>query len=123
MKRGSRFFVDFTNDGKDKKPGSKGRSVHLLEIRNEKIFYRYYYHSRIRLLKYDTVLKELVNDFDLAEETIIRIISENTKRISEIGAQKPNRGQLKKKYPNFCWSNSTAVLNKDVKEREVFVLK
>ncbi len=122
-RRGSRFFVEFTNLEADKKTGGKGRSGDLLKVRNEKLLYRFYYHSRILTYKYERVLFELSNEFDLSECTIMQLIEKNTERIREIGDEQPTRERLKKKYPFFSWGGTPALMNKDVKEREVFILK
>jgi len=120
MKRGSRFFVEFLRDKETiEKVFKKGRNAHLIEKRNEKLFHRYYYHSRIRHLNYETVLLELANDFDLSQSTLVQIIEFNTQRIKEIGDRKLTRQKLKNLFPSFSWSDRAAVAE-PVKQREIY---
>jgi len=120
MKRGSRFFVEFLRDKETiEKVFKNGRNAHLIEKRNEKLFHRYYYHSRIRHLNYETVLLELANDFDLSQSTLVQIIEFNTQRIKEIGDRKLTRQKLKNLFPSFSWSDRAAVAE-PVKQREIY---
>ena len=118
MKRGSRFFVEFSKGEAAKKKSNKGRSAELLKVRNDKIFHRYYYHSRILQLKYELVLLALSNEFDLSESTLIQMIAHNTKRVKEIGDKKMTRGQLKRLYPFFSWSDRAQ--EQPAKNKEVY---
>jgi len=120
MKRGSRFFVEFLKTPEAiEKTFKKGRSLQLIAKRNEKLFHRYYYHSRIRQLKYELVLVELANDFDLSESTLVQIIECNTTRIKEIGDKKLTRQKLKTLYPSFSWTDRAAVAE-PIKQREIY---
>ena len=119
MKRGGRFFEEFSNNDVSEKAGGKERSVKMIERRDEKLFHRYYYHSRIRHLKYDLVLVALGNDFDLSESRLIQIIEANTKRIKEIGDKKLTRQKLKTLYPSFSWNDRPEVVEA-VKVKEVY---
>jgi hypothetical protein len=118
MKRGSRFFVEFIENETAEKTGKKGRSIKMIEQRNEKLLHRFFYHSRLRQLKYESVLSELVNDFDLTESTLTQIIECNTKRIKEIGDKKLTRQKLKTLYPSFSWNDRAAP--EPVKPKEVY---
>ena len=83
----------------------------MIEKRNERLFYRYYYHSKILQKKYDLVLSALKEEFDLAEVTIVEIISDNAARVKEIGDLKLTRQKLTELYPSFCWTNKVKISN------------
>src|SRR5665213_749910 len=101
MKRGGKFFNDFTSDGAAAGGGKKkGRSGQLLAVRNEKLLHRYYYHSLILQYKYEQVLASLMGEFDLSESTLVQIIEKNTALIKLIRDKQLTRAQLKKKYPS-----------------------
>ena len=119
MKKGSRFFAEFSNIENEVKKRNLGRSSELLKIRDEKIFHRYYYHSRILQLKYEQVLKALSNEFDLSEAMLIKIVAKNTIRVKEIGDNKLTRQQLRKLYPFLSW-NDKAQEVPIPKKREVY---
>ena len=120
-KVGEKFFKEFTNEGEVKKQAVRGRSPELLQVRNEKIFHRFYYYSRIIQYKYEHVLTALKNDFDLSENTIAELIMNNANRVKEVGDLKLTRKQLKDMFPNYSWDIKEVELPQ--KEREVFVLK
>ena len=88
----------------------------LVEKRNEKLFYRFYYYSRVLKYNYDNTVNSLSEEFDLAVFTICYIISNNTKRITEVGKEKLTAAQLKKKYPSFSWNHKEAVIAAQPKE-------
>ncbi len=114
-RRGSKFFIEFVKGGNDMAQGARGRSAALIAGRNEKLLHRYYYHARLRQLKYDLVLYELGLEFDISVSTVMQIVEKHTGRLREILDAKYSRAQLKKKYPYFSWIERPTLLNKDVK--------
>ena len=68
MKKGNRWFAEFSEE-KKKVEGNRshGRRADLLKQRNDKLFHRFYFRSRILHKKYELVLLALVTEFDLAE--------------------------------------------------------
>jgi hypothetical protein len=119
MKRGSRFFIEISEDKTDGKGADKkGRSLVLLRNRNEKLFHRYYYHARILQLKYELVLAALTQEFDLSECTIVKLIGKNMRRLREISDKKLTRKELKKLYPLFYWDDKIAA--QEVVKREFY---
>jgi len=121
-KRGSKFFIEFTEGNELKQEKSKGRSSALLEKRNEKICYRFYYHSRILLLRYEYVLIALTNEFDLSEWTLIEIIAKYANQLKAISDRKFTRAQLKSVYPFFSWTERANV-PKPIKHKKGYELK
>ncbi len=111
MKRGGQFFEKFSEVPDEFTGGKKrGRSSDLLSIRNNKIFHRYYYYSRILQYKYELVMAGLVEDFDLSESTLFQLIEKNTEAIKGIGQCKPTRAQLKRKFPSLSWGHKAATI-------------
>lgn len=128
MKRGGNFFNEMAEESKPAKAAKKrgegrGRSPELIARRNDKVFCRYYYFSRIIKLKYELVLEALISDFDLTESTLIQIIEQNTSAIAELKTNNVTREQLKAKYPSFYWNDKEAVAVSIVQARECFILK
>jgi hypothetical protein len=120
MKRGSRFFVEYSQAAQQGSENAKGRSFALLEKRNEKLFHRYYYYTRILQYNYPKTMEALVRDFDISESTIIQLIEKNTERVKEIGLVKPTVKRLKEMFPSFSWAGK--VQNITMVEKEIFVL-
>lgn len=87
------------------KNNGRGRNIDLIERRNEKIAYRYYYYAYLqRQQNWERILGILANEFDLSDATLSRIIttilSENIRLLFN---EKPTVVDLKKKFPYFNW--------------------
>jgi len=103
--RGSRLFLEITKEDREKQqPGRKGRSEQLLEQRNEKLFYRYYYYSRLLHYGYEQMLKQLQKEFDLTERSLNLYLSIHAERLKEVNAEKKTVKQLKQMWPHFNWN-------------------
>jgi hypothetical protein len=116
MKRGSRFFIEYSTADHTKGSDKRGRNADMLLHRNEKIFHRYYYYARLLLYGYEAVLLSLVLDFDLSESTLMQLLEKNTDRLKEIAELKLTRRQLRSKFPSFDW-NGRAFANEENKEK------
>lgn len=54
---------------------AKGRDKELIELRDNKLFERYYYWSEVQRLRFDDTIAKLAHEeFFLSEQTILRII-------------------------------------------------
>lgn len=119
MKKGSKLFFEISNEAEDLPRPKRiiGRSPKMLLLRNEVLFFRYYYYSKILRYSYDVALHALVSDFFLAEETIIRLLSDKSGEVREKANLKLTRGQLKEKFPQFNWTHKAAVIAPATKKR------
>lgn len=107
--RGGRYFAKFTERDKlveavvKRKGQQRGRSKELIELRNKKLCYRYYYYSR--LLKYDymQVVQVLKHEFDLTESTLGQIFEDMTEELTRVRNEAPTRRVLRGKYPYLRW--------------------
>lgn len=103
--RGKQFFEKLNNEQTiDSTELRKGRSAQLISLRNEQLFYRYYYYGKMLNLKYAIVLKNLSNEFCLSSCTISDIITTHADVITTIYKDKPSIKDLTKKFPHFSWS-------------------
>jgi hypothetical protein len=93
------FFAEVTEAIK---PG-RGRSETLINKRDRKLILRYYYYTSICRLKYEETIKQLINEFDLAERTITDRLQLNNDQINEVMKQKPTPQKLKIEIPHFKW--------------------
>ena len=59
---------------KENKKCSKGRSIDLLKKRNECIYGRFYYYSKLHKKRYEEVINLLRNEFFLTENRIVVLI-------------------------------------------------
>lgn len=82
----------------------------MIRQRNEKLFYRYYYYSKLLKYSYDVTLLQLTNEFDLTESSLTQYIERNTDMLKKIADEKLSRRQLKCKFPHFDWSAKEAVI-------------
>ncbi|MBS1783171.1 MAG: hypothetical protein JSS78_08895 [Bacteroidetes bacterium] len=82
-----------------------GRSAVLIDRRNDKIAYRYYYIMYLLGIKsWDAIIEQLVDEFDLSSAQIVKIITLFLPaRIREIINQKPRVKELRKLYPYMVW--------------------
>jgi hypothetical protein len=105
MQKGGRLFNELTvAEKKDNKNGLKtGRNDKLIMLRNEALFYRYYYYAKIHQLKYSQVVEKLSNEFYISERTILDITQKHTDLIRNIFSQKPELKALNKKYDFLNW--------------------
>lgn len=103
--RGSTFFHQLFNDKKDDKPVvRKGRSVVLVQERNELLLLRYYFYGNYSELRHNAVLKRLKEEFFLSETRILDIISQNHDALRRIKNERITLQELRKEYPHFNWS-------------------
>jgi len=107
--RGSRFFIEFTErdktntvtKGADRK--RRGRSVEMMEQRNRKLAYRYYYYTKFLKYGYDQTLAVLRHEFDLTECTLGQWIEDNRDLLVAVRSENPSIGKMKQKYPYLRW--------------------
>lgn len=107
MGRGKRLFNQLTKEEahvaiiKD-----KGRDKVLLEERNACIVYRYYYHAKIKRMRFEKVIDELRNEFFLSSRTITDIIAKQNDAIKQVFNEKPSLRILSYKFKLFRWSEA-----------------
>lgn len=91
----------------DVKPANqtKGRSVLLMDKRNTLLCYRYFYYAFHQKKTYQDALKELENEFFIAEITIIKCLSERQADLKEIFNSKPTINDLKKQFIWLVWQS------------------
>jgi len=104
MQRGVRIFTNL-NDDSSLIPNSisKGRSKTLLDERNRCMFYRYWYYSKRHKMRYDEVLKRLSREFNIAEQTIINVISRNQNSLKEVYEETPKITTLRREFEYLTW--------------------
>lgn len=85
-------------------PG-RGRSAVLIERRNEKICYRYYFkarHQRIR--SYEQIIEELSAEFDLSTATLGKmVVTVLADRLKGVFQEQPSIRTLKARFPHLVW--------------------
>jgi len=86
-----------------KKGTRKGRSESRMQIRDEKMAYRFYYHAEICNLNYSIVLSTLSREFDLDESVITNRLKKIEHILGKVFKEKPSIRSLRKKYPYYSW--------------------
>ncbi len=81
----------------------KGRSEDLVDKRNEALVDRYYYKGFFEKLRYDEILRQLSEEFYIAQITIQWRINECYDQLDELRAKKPGKDYFRKKYPHLVW--------------------
>ncbi|HRY33414.1 MAG TPA: hypothetical protein P5531_10650 [Bacteroidales bacterium] len=85
----------------------RGRSEHLISIRNRALCARYYYWTEVWERRYEKVLETLMNDeFFISEVTIQREIMRSD-YLSELLNTRPKISELKVMFPGFSWVENT----------------
>lgn len=83
---------------------TKGRDKELIELRDKKLFERYYYWSEVQRLRFDDTIRKLAFDeFFLSEATTLRII----KRMLTEGATVDGKTIKNSRYQGFRPSRRT----------------
>jgi hypothetical protein len=81
----------------------KGRSDIRICSRDEKLAYRFYYHSEICKENYYDVLSALEKEFDIDQSVIIMRLKKNSEILDRVFNDKPVIKLLQKKYPYYSW--------------------
>lgn len=97
------LFSQFFEPPPKRKPVGRGRSVEELEKRNRLLSYRYYYFVNHLRYTYTDAIKQLNDEFFIAEMTIIKTLSSRQEELKHIFAEKPTGTELKKQYPWLVW--------------------
>ncbi|MEJ5316770.1 hypothetical protein [Tenuifilum osseticum] len=83
--------------------GQKGRNPDLLQRRDQKLAYRFYYHAQLRGLSYSDTLKVLSEEFDLCERVVVDRLRANQQLVDELFASRPTATRLRRAYPFYTW--------------------
>lgn len=86
----------------DKGAAKKGRSGKLISRRDDLLAIRYYYHTEVKRLRFDDVLRVLSEDeFFIETQTILNRLACLGNSIKEIFKNKPSLSKLKEMSGNF----------------------
>jgi hypothetical protein len=85
------------------KGSRKGRSNTRICSRDEKLAYRFFYHSEILRENYHNVLAALEQEFDIDQSVITVRLKLNGDVLDRIFKEQPAVKLLQKKYPYFSW--------------------
>ena len=85
------------------KQEKKGRNKNLIERRNEFLFHRYCYLSKIKQLTMPLVYSQLETELFLSTITIVEILEANAQTILLIKKQMPTVKDLREKWPTIMW--------------------
>ena len=80
----------------------KGRSEQLISRRDELLMIRYFYHTEVKRLRFDDVLKVLSEEeFFIETQTILNRLTCLTDRMKERFDNKPSLAKIKELSGNF----------------------
>lgn len=82
-----------------------GRSKALIENRNTKLIYRYYWYVQCQpqRLDYSYIINQLSNEFDISDVRIIIVLNDCHSQLKQILKEKPTVKDLQKLYPFLSW--------------------
>ena len=103
MRGVQKLYSPYFNNEKPTSEG-RGRSVTLIERRDRKLIFRYYFYTQMKRLNFEQTIVQLTVEFDIAERTITDRLQKYNEFIAKIMRQKPSVIELKKEYPYFSWS-------------------
>lgn len=108
MNRGIKVFNSLFEDEQDvieaPKPNNSFRDAALIAARNEFLFYRFYFKSRIERKFYHDCIKELSTEVFLTKITLQKLIQANGETILQIKKQAPDKKSLQNKFPWVVWN-------------------
>jgi hypothetical protein len=76
---------------------------YFLEKRNELMFYRLYFYTRIKGKRYEDVLDILEKEFFLTKSSIVQYLQKHPNYIKAIGDEAPTQKKLARKFDFFNW--------------------
>lgn len=99
------LFLDILPPLNISKATGIGRSKTLIEKRNTKLIYRYYWYvqHQPQRLDYSYIINELSNEFDLSDVRIIILLNDCHTQLKSILQQKPTIKELQRLYPFLSW--------------------
>ena len=108
MQRGSHIFSTLFADPTPAIANAdkvKGRDAALIDKRNERLLYRYFYYGYYTDKRVTAIYAILSEEFDLTERRIHDIISDgdNYTVLSAIRKAPPSVRELRSKYPFLVW--------------------
>lgn len=80
-----------------------GRSVQKIENRNNFLFHRFYYYTKLQGKNYPNTLQDLANETWLTTTTVGEIIQDNSNKILLIKKAAPTIKQLKQLWQHIEW--------------------
>ena len=81
----------------------KGRSKELLGNRNKLLVVRYYYHTEIKRMRFDDVIKTLSEkEFFIASQTIINLLGRVNDDIGRLIESRPSVAEVRKLSGSFA---------------------
>lgn len=81
----------------------KGRNDVLVQKRNDCLIHRYYFLVKLEGRQYLAALEQLENEFYISQRTITDIISEESAKLRQLHANKPEAKYFKSIYPHLTW--------------------
>ncbi len=107
MERGIRLFNSLFEDEQTiveaTKPQNCIRDAQLIAERNDFLFHRFYYKSKMLRRLYPDCIKELSREVWLTKITLQKLIQANGDAILQIKKQAPTVKDLQKKFPWIIW--------------------
>ena len=85
------------------KSGIKHKRGVFTGDRNGAIASRFYFHFKLRGMRYDRVLAELNKEFYLSELRIAQLIMQSDEKINYLKAKNADIKYLANQYPHFNW--------------------
>jgi len=84
-------------------PKLRGRSAELISKRNEALFYRFYFKTKLEKKFYNEVVAELQTEFYISCIMIQKLLQANSDRILALKKEALTGTILKKKFPYLNW--------------------
>ena len=81
----------------------RGRSLNFDKDRNDCLINAYYYFAANTGFRYELCIKIISKQFWLSEVTVGNILSLNHHLLVKVREAKPDRAELKKKWPHLNW--------------------
>ena len=98
------LYLPHIANQEDYEPSGRGRSDFLIARRDRKLILRYYFYTKIKRLNFESIIKLLTFEFDLAERTITDRLQLKYDSINEVMKLNPAVLELKREFPYFNWN-------------------
>ena len=97
------LFEDETLTSLVDKKENRGRSASLISQRNNFVFHRFFFKSKIERKVYPDILKELEAETYISTITLAEIIQDNASEIRALKTNPPTLEYLQHEWPHINW--------------------
>lgn len=101
--RGEKFFNEVIKENGLEGASRKGRSISLLQKRNECLVARYFYYGYLKHKCFEEILKLLVLEFYLSPTTVCLVVKDKGDQLHLLKQRAPTVSYFQSRWPHLKW--------------------